>query len=66
MIVTSIIRIQAAITVPAFIKYVRESKTAEAGLNLKAIGDVTALPWKLSSPSDATKSKIPRSSSSTR
>ena len=44
MIVTSIIGIQAAITVPAFIKYVRESKTAEAGLNLKAIGD-GAMAW---------------------
>ena len=39
MIVTSIIGIQAAIAMPAFIKYLRESRTAEVGTNLKTIGD---------------------------
>lgn len=39
MIVVAIIGILAAIAIPAFIKYVKQSKTSEAGLNLKSIGD---------------------------
>jgi type IV pilus assembly protein PilA len=39
MIVVAIIGILAAIAIPAFIKYIKQSKTSEAGLNLKSIGD---------------------------
>ncbi len=39
MIVVAIIGILAAIAIPAFIKYVKQSKTSEAGLNLKTMGD---------------------------
>ena len=39
MIVVAIIGILAAIAIPAFIKYVKQSKVSETGLNLKTIGD---------------------------
>ena len=39
MIVVAIIGILAAVAVPAFLKYIRDSKTAEAEENLKSIGD---------------------------
>lgn len=42
MIVVAIIGILAAIAIPAFIKYVKQSKTSEAGLNLKTMGDGAA------------------------
>ena len=37
MIVVAIIGILAAIAIPAFINYVKRSKTSEAGANLKAL-----------------------------
>jgi len=39
MIVVAIIGILAAVAVPAFLKYIRDSKTAEAEENLKAMGE---------------------------
>ena len=39
MIVVAIIGILAAVAVPAFLKYIRDSKTAEAKENLKALGE---------------------------
>ncbi len=39
MIVVAIIGILAAIAIPAFIKYVKQSKTSESGLNLKTLAD---------------------------
>ena len=42
MIVVAIIGILAAIAIPAFIKYVKQSKTSEAGLNLKTLADGAA------------------------
>jgi type IV pilus assembly protein PilA len=42
MIVVAIIGILAAIAIPAFIKYVKQSKTSEAGLNLKTLSDGAA------------------------
>lgn len=42
MIVVAIIGILAAIAIPAFIKYVKQSKTSEAGLNLKTMADGAA------------------------
>ena len=39
MIVVAIIGILAAIAIPAFIKYVKQSKVSEAGLNLKTLAD---------------------------
>ena len=39
MIVVAIIGILAAVAVPAFLKYIRDSKTSEAEENLKSIGD---------------------------
>ena len=43
MIVVAIIGILAAVAIPAFLKYIKKSKTAEAGLNLRKIydGEVT-------------------------
>jgi type IV pilus assembly protein PilA len=43
MIVVAIIGILASIAIPAFIKYVKQSKTAEAGLNLKTMADGAAV-----------------------
>ncbi|GAG97908.1 unnamed protein product, partial [marine sediment metagenome] len=37
MIVVAIIGILAAIAIPAFINYVKRSKTSEAGANLKSL-----------------------------
>lgn len=42
MIVVSIIGVLAAIAIPAFLKYVKESKTGEVFLNLKTMGDGAA------------------------
>ena len=42
MIVVAIIGILAAIAIPAFIKYVKQSKTSEAGMNLKTLSDGAA------------------------
>ncbi len=42
MIVVAIIGILAAIAIPAFIKYVKQSKTSEAGMNLKTLADGAA------------------------
>ena len=42
MIVVAIIGILAAIAIPAFIKYVKQSKTSEAGLNLKTLAEGAA------------------------
>jgi prepilin-type N-terminal cleavage/methylation domain-containing protein len=42
MIVVAIMGILASIAIPAFIKYVKQSKTAEAGLNLKTMADGAA------------------------
>jgi type IV pilus assembly protein PilA len=42
MIVVAIIGILAAIAIPAFIKYVKQSKTSEAGLNLKTLSEGAA------------------------
>ncbi len=42
MIVVAIIGILASIAIPAFIKYVKQSKTAEAGMNLKTMADGAA------------------------
>jgi prepilin-type N-terminal cleavage/methylation domain-containing protein len=39
MIVVAIIGILAAVAVPMFLNYIRNSKTAEASINLKAVGD---------------------------
>lgn len=39
MIVVAIIGILAAVAVPGFIRYIKDSKTAEAKENLKSIGD---------------------------
>ena len=39
MIVVAIIGILAAVAVPMFLNYIRNSKTAEASINLKAMGD---------------------------
>jgi type IV pilus assembly protein PilA len=39
MIVVAILGILAAIAIPAFIKYLKQTKTSEAGLNLKTMGD---------------------------
>jgi len=39
MIVVAIIGILAAIAIPAFIKYVKQSKVSETGINLKTISD---------------------------
>lgn len=39
MIVVAIIGILAAVAIPAFLKYIKKSKTAEAGLNLRKIYD---------------------------
>lgn len=39
MIVVAIIGILASIATPAFIKYVKQSKTSEATINLKTMGD---------------------------
>ena len=39
MIVVAIIGILAAIAIPAFIKYVKQFKVSEAGLNLKTLAD---------------------------
>ncbi|MDX9724056.1 MAG: prepilin-type N-terminal cleavage/methylation domain-containing protein [Myxococcota bacterium] len=39
MIVVAIMGILAAVAVPAFLKYIRDSKTAEAEENLKSLGD---------------------------
>jgi type IV pilus assembly protein PilA len=43
MIVVAIIGILAAVAIPAFLKYIKKSKTAEAGLNLRKVydGEVT-------------------------
>jgi len=43
MIVVAIIGILAAVAIPAFLKYIKKSKTSEAGLNLRKIydGEVT-------------------------
>ena len=42
MIVVAIIGILAAVAIPAFIKYLRQAKTAEAPANLKKIFDAAA------------------------
>jgi type IV pilus assembly protein PilA len=42
MIVVAIIGILAAIAIPAFIKYVKQSKTSEAAMNLKTLADGAA------------------------
>ncbi|MBH24086.1 MAG: fimbiral protein pilA [Myxococcales bacterium] len=42
MIVVAIIGILAAIAIPAFIKYLKQTKTSEAGLNLKTLADGAA------------------------
>ena len=39
MIVVAIMGVLASIAIPAFIKYVKQSKTSEAGLNLKSMAD---------------------------
>lgn len=39
MIVVAIIGILAAIAIPAFVKYLKQTKTSEANLNLKTLGD---------------------------
>ena len=44
MIVVAIIGILAAVAVPAFMKYIRRSKTAEAGANLRKVVD-GAVAW---------------------
>ena len=44
MIVVAIIGILAAVAIPAFLKFIRKSKTSEANLNIKAIGD-GAVSW---------------------
>lgn len=44
MIVVAIIGILAAVAIPAFLKFIRKSKTSEASLNLKSIGD-GAVSW---------------------
>ncbi|MCD6499957.1 MAG: prepilin-type N-terminal cleavage/methylation domain-containing protein [Deltaproteobacteria bacterium] len=43
MIVVAIIAILAAVAIPAFVKYLRQAKTAEAPLNLKKIFDASVL-----------------------
>lgn len=44
MIVVAIIGVLAAVAIPAFLKFVRKSKTAEAPINIKAIHD-GAIDW---------------------
>ena len=39
MIVVAIIGILAAVAIPAFLKYIKKSKTSEAGINLRKIYD---------------------------
>jgi type IV pilus assembly protein PilA len=44
MIVVAIIGILAAVAIPAFLKFIRKSKTSEASLNIKSLGD-GAVSW---------------------
>ena len=44
MIVVAIIGILAAVAIPAFLKFIRKSKTSESSINIKAIGD-GAVSW---------------------
>ncbi len=44
MIVVAIIGILAAVAIPAFLKFIRKSKTSEANINVKSIGD-GAVSW---------------------
>ena len=44
MIVVAIIGILAAVAIPAFLRFIRQSKTSEAPLNLKSMGD-GAVAW---------------------
>ncbi len=44
MIVVAIIGILAAVAIPAFLKFIRKSKTSESGINIKSIGD-GAISW---------------------
>ncbi|MDX9724692.1 MAG: prepilin-type N-terminal cleavage/methylation domain-containing protein [Myxococcota bacterium] len=53
MIVVAIMGILAAVAVPAFLKYIRDSKTAEAEENLKAIGDGALAVYQEEHPLDA-------------
>ena len=39
MIVVAIIGVLSAVAIPAFLKFIRKSKTSEASTNIKAIGD---------------------------
>jgi type IV pilus assembly protein PilA len=39
MIVVAIIGILAAVAIPAFLRFIKQSKTSEAAINIKAIGD---------------------------
>ncbi len=39
MIVVAILGVLSSIAIPAFIKYVKQSKTSESGLNLKTLAD---------------------------
>lgn len=52
MIVVAIIGILAAVAIPAFLKFIRKSKTSEASLNIKSLGD-GAVSWFDAEHSDA-------------
>ena len=52
MIVVAIIGILAAVAIPAFLKFIRKSKTSEANINLKSLGD-GAISWFDAEHSDA-------------
>ena len=57
MIVVAIIGILAAVAIPAFLKFIRKSKTSESGINIKAIGD-GAVSWFDAEHADANGSPI--------
>lgn len=53
MIVVAIIGILAAVAVPGFIRYIKDSKTAEAKENMKSIGDGALAFFQTEHPLDA-------------
>ena len=58
MIVVAIIGILAAVAVPGFMKYIKDSKTTEAKTNLKAIAEGASTFYQAEHASDATGSEF--------